>query len=51
MEELFVNVVGTNPIWQGLAGSMVIAFLNLIGALAILVIRNPSRRLLDTALA
>lgn len=51
LEELFVNVVGENPVWQGLAAGVVIAFLNLIGALFILVIRNPSRRLLDILLA
>lgn len=51
LEQLFVSIVGDDPVWQGLAGGMVIAFLNLIGAFAILVIRNPSRRFLDTTLA
>jgi ZIP family zinc transporter len=50
MREVFVNVVGTDPILQGLAGGVVIAFLNLIGALVILVWRNPSERSLDGAL-
>ena len=50
MAELFVNIVGTNPVWQGLAGGVVIAFLNLVGALAILVWRNPTQRQLDGAL-
>ena len=50
MAELFVNIAGTNPIWQGLAGGVVIALLNLLGALAILVWRNPTQRQLDGAL-
>lgn len=50
VEAFFVNVVGSNPIWQGLAGGIVIAVLNLIGALAILVYRNPSGRVMDTSL-
>lgn len=49
-EAFFVGLVGTNPIWQGLAAGVVIAFMNLLGALAILVVRNPSVRLLDAAL-
>ncbi|MEM7736335.1 MAG: ZIP family metal transporter [Deinococcota bacterium] len=50
MLELFVNIVGTNPIWQGLAGGIIIAFLNLVGALLVLVWRNPSEQQLDGAL-
>ena len=50
MEEIFVDIVGTNTVLQGLAGGAVIAFLNLIGALAIFVVRDPSERLLDGAL-
>ncbi len=50
LQELFVRIVGTDPIVQGLAGGVVIAFLNLIGALVILVWRNPSERSLDGAL-
>ena len=48
--ELFVRLVGTNPIVQGLAGGIVIAALNLFGALIVLVWRNPSERSLDGAL-
>ena len=48
--DLFVNIVGTNPILQGLAGGIIIAFLNLVGALLVLVWRNPSQRGLDGAL-
>lgn len=50
MEELFRQVVGTNAIMQGFAGGLVITFLNLVGALAILVIRKPSQKLLDILL-
>ncbi|WP_247728790.1 ZIP family metal transporter [Halovivax limisalsi] len=48
--ELFVRVVGENPIVQGLAGGIVIAGLNLLGASLIFVWRNPSERALDGAL-
>jgi ZIP family zinc transporter len=50
VEDLFVSVAGTNPVMQGFAGGVVIAFLNLVGALAIVVLRNPSRLLLNGAL-
>ncbi|HKI56802.1 MAG TPA: ZIP family metal transporter [Trueperaceae bacterium] len=50
LADLFVEVVGTDPVWQGLAGGCVITFLNLLGALAILVWRRPTRQALDGAL-
>lgn len=50
IEELFVDLVGTNPMVQGLAGGLVIAFLNLLGALVVLVWRNPTEKWLDAAL-
>ncbi len=50
MEDLFVSIVGDNRIMQGFAGGVVIAFLNLVGALAILVFRNPTKRFLNGAL-
>jgi hypothetical protein len=40
LHQIFVHVVGTNPILQGLAGGVVIASLNMIGALSVLVWRN-----------
>lgn len=49
-EEIFVGIVGTNPVVHGLIGGLVIAVLNLLGALAVLVWRNPSQRALNTAL-
>ncbi len=39
-----------DPVWQGLGGGLVISFLNLVGALLILVWRDPSERQLDGAL-
>jgi ZIP family zinc transporter len=48
--ELFVDVVGTDPLIQGLAGGVVIALMNLFGASLVLVWRNPSERALDGAL-
>jgi zinc transporter, ZIP family len=50
LQEVFVRIAGTDPVLQGLVGGVVIAFLNLIGALVILVWRNPSERSLDGAL-
>ncbi len=50
LHEIFVYVAGTNPILQGLAGGVVIASLNMIGALSVLIWRNPSERSLDGAL-
>jgi ZIP family zinc transporter len=49
-QEVFVRIAGTDPILQGLVGGVFIALLNLMGALFILVWRNPSERALDGAL-
>ncbi|MFC6838471.1 ZIP family metal transporter [Halomarina ordinaria] len=46
----FVQVVGSNPVVQGLVGGLVIASLNLLGASLVLVWRDPSERALDGAL-
>jgi len=48
--ELFVRVVGTDPVVQGLVGGIVIATMNLFGASLVLVWRDPSERALDGAL-
>jgi ZIP family zinc transporter len=48
--DTFVDIVGTDPLLQGLAGGIVIATLNLFGASLVLVWRNPSERALDSAL-
>ncbi len=48
--DLFVRIVGENPLWQALAGGIFIAALNLMGASLVLVWRNPSQRATDGAL-
>jgi ZIP family zinc transporter len=50
LQEVFVHVAGDHPVLQGLVGGIVIAFLNMLGALSVLVWRNPSERALDGAL-
>jgi ZIP family zinc transporter len=48
--EAFVDIVGTDPLVQGLVGGVVIAAMNLFGASLVLVWRDPSERALDGAL-
>ena len=48
--ETFVGLVGENTIALALAAGVFIAFLNLLGALLVLVWRDPSERSLDTML-
>ncbi len=48
--ELFVDLVGTDPLINGLVGGTIIATMNLFGASLVLVWRDPSERALDTAL-
>ena len=48
--EIFVSLVGSDPLVQGLVGGVVIATLNLVGASLVLVWRDPSDRALDVAL-
>ncbi|WP_277552937.1 ZIP family metal transporter [Halobaculum limi] len=50
LEGLFVDLVGENPVVQAFVGGVVIAGLNMVGALSVLVYRDPSERALDTAL-
>lgn len=50
IESTFIAVAGSNPIWQGLVGGLVITLLNTAGALLVLVWRKPSERFLDAAL-
>jgi ZIP family zinc transporter len=45
--ETFVSLVGTDPLVQGLAGGLVIALLNTLGAAAIIFVKDPSERTLD----
>lgn len=50
IEELFLRVAGADPVMQGFVGGLVIAAFNMVGALAILVWRDPSEQALDGAL-
>ena len=50
LEGLFVRLVGSNPVVQGLVGGVVIAAFNTLGAMLVLVWPNPTERALDTAL-
>jgi len=50
LEKLFLGIAGPNPILLGLLGGLVITALNTLGALLVLVWRNPSERFLDAAL-
>lgn len=50
LEALFLRIAGPNPIWQGLVGGIVIATFNLLGALAVMLVRNPSERFLNASL-
>ncbi|MFT4950085.1 MAG: ZIP family zinc transporter [Natronomonas sp.] len=48
--DTFADVFGTNPLVHGLVGGLFIALLNVVGAALILVVRDPSQRVLDGAL-
>jgi len=48
--ETFVGFVGDNTLMLALVAGFFIAFLNLLGALLVLVWRNPSKKSLDTML-
>ena len=50
MEEFFLKLVGDHPVVQGLVGGVIIAMLNMVGAMLVLIWRKPSDRLLNTAL-
>lgn len=45
--DLFVSFVGTSPVRQALVGGVIIAVMNLFGAMLVLVWRNPSERALN----
>jgi len=47
LTEMFIQVVGTSPVIQALAGGIIIALMNLFGASLILVWRDPSERALN----
>jgi ZIP family zinc transporter len=48
--DLFVGIAGPDPVVQGLLAGVVIAGMNLLGAVLVLIWRDPSERSLDGAL-
>lgn len=48
--EAFGRLTGSHPVVQGLAGGLIIAAMNMLGALLVLVWRRPSQRYLDASL-
>ena len=42
LAEAFVRVAGPDPVMQGLLGGLAITLFNLVGALLVLVWRNPA---------
>lgn len=49
-QHTFQNLFGSNAIYHGLIGGVIITLLNTIGALLILIWHRPSRRFLDASL-
>lgn len=49
-QELFVQVAGSHPVWQGFVGGAVIAAMNLFGAVLILLWRKPSESVLNAGM-
>ena len=50
VEHVFRSIAGSNSIIQGLVGGIIITLFNAVGALVVLVWRNPSERFLNAAL-
>ncbi|MFB6114272.1 MAG: ZIP family metal transporter [Halodesulfurarchaeum sp.] len=50
LDSIFLEYFGPNPVVHAFVGGLVIAGMNLFGALLVLVWRNPSDRTMDTAL-
>ncbi|MFB6104597.1 MAG: ZIP family metal transporter [Halobacteriaceae archaeon] len=50
LADWFVRTVGTDPVVQALVGGLLIAAMNLFGATLILLLTDPSDRLLDAVL-
>jgi ZIP family zinc transporter len=50
LESAFISLAGSNPFWQGIVGGLFITFLNSLGALAVLIWQQPSRKFLDISL-
>lgn len=50
LEEAFLSLAGTNPLWLGLAGGLFVTLMNTLGALSVLIWRKPSEKFLNAAL-
>jgi len=50
LTQAFIDIAGTNPIWQGVIGGLFITLMNTLGALAVLIWKKPSRNFLNGAL-
>ena len=50
LEQTFISIAGSNPVWQGVVGGLFITLMNTLGALAVLVWRKPSQKYLNGAL-
>ena len=50
IENAFRSIAGTNPIWQGFVGGLIISLFNAFGALVVLIWRKPSEKFLNAAL-
>ncbi|MGB9987733.1 ZIP family metal transporter [Salarchaeum japonicum] len=50
LEDVFLDIAGTDPVMQALLGGVVIAGMNMLGATLVLVWRDPSERSLDALL-
>jgi ZIP family zinc transporter len=50
LEDVFVGIAGSDPLFQALLAGVVIAAMNLVGASVVLVWTDPSQRSLDAAL-
>lgn len=50
MENLFLLIAGDNLVVQGLLGGIIIAMLNMLGAMMVLIWRKPSKKFLNIAL-
>lgn len=50
VSDLFISVAGTDPVIQGLVAGIVIASMNLFGAMLVFVWQNPSQRSMDAGL-
>jgi ZIP family zinc transporter len=50
IERVFLSISGSNVIWQGLVGGLIITLFNTVGALVVMIWRRPSEKFLNAAL-